>query len=274
MGADQCIAAFIEEQRAQSHKYQEEMRDLRRANAEQTAATQQKLDALIREVTALPEGAQVLRNAFAPANPMCAAGDSTAGATEPGGAETEAAPESPSGAPPKVGAPPAPEHSDGLDGCCEPATLPSVGSPSENEHITTSPRRPFAGFMGLLRNGATDHARGHMHPATHGDPPGHGLTDRLRTTPLAGPIGASARPRAPPRPLPPDPDAVGASNRSGPAHWDGDAPYLSASGPEGTLLTTPPNDLASPGTSLEGGARGESQGWHVPFGAFCQALSP
>jgi hypothetical protein len=40
------------------------MRDLHPANAEQTAATQQKLDALIREVTALPEGAQVLRNEF------------------------------------------------------------------------------------------------------------------------------------------------------------------------------------------------------------------
>ena len=106
------------------------MRDLHRANMEQTAAAQRKLDALIREVTALPEGAQGLRNAFAPASPLSVADASAAGATETGGAETEAAPESPSGAPPEVGAPPAPEHSDGLGDCREPATLPSAGSPA------------------------------------------------------------------------------------------------------------------------------------------------
>ena len=113
------------------------MRDLHRANAEQTAVTQRTLGALIREVTALLEGAQVLRSAFAPASPLSATDASAAGGTETGGTETEAAPASPSGVPPEVGAPPAPEHSDGLGDCRAPATLPSAGSPSGSEHITT-----------------------------------------------------------------------------------------------------------------------------------------
>ena len=48
------------------------MRELHQANAERSAATQRQLGTLIREVTALPEGAQVLRNALAPANLLSA----------------------------------------------------------------------------------------------------------------------------------------------------------------------------------------------------------
>jgi hypothetical protein len=95
------MAAFVEAQRAENRRYQEDMRDLHRASAALTVATQLKLDALIREVTALPEGAQVLRNAFTPANPSNAAEDGTSEAKEPGSAGSEAAPE-PDAPPPRV----------------------------------------------------------------------------------------------------------------------------------------------------------------------------
>ena len=81
---EQRSAAFIEEQRVQIRKFQEEMRELHQANAERKAATQRQLGTLIREVTALPEGAQVLRNALAPANLLSATDAGTTGAPEAG----------------------------------------------------------------------------------------------------------------------------------------------------------------------------------------------
>ena len=88
--SNQQMAAFVEAQRAENRRYQEEMRDLHRANAALlTVATQLELDALILEVTALHEGAQVLRNAFTPANLSNAAEDGTAEAKEPGSAGSE-----------------------------------------------------------------------------------------------------------------------------------------------------------------------------------------
>ena len=232
------------------------MRELHQANVERSAATQRQLDALIREVNALPEDAQVLCNALASANLPSATDAGTAGAPEAGSEVTEATPEPPSSVLPKFGAPPTPEHSNRLDDCREPATLPLTGSPSGSEHITTSPqRRPFASLMCLLRSGRpTDRALGQTRPVARRDPPEHGPTDRLRTPPPAGPVDALARLRTPPCPLPPDPNAVDAASRGGFARLVGDTPYLGASGPMSNASgTTLPGDPALPETTLEEG---------------------
>ena len=238
--AEQRNASFNEEQRVQTHKFQVEIRELLQANVERTAATQRQLDALTHEVNALPEGAQVLRKALASANLPSATDADTAGALGAGSEGTEATPEPPSGVPPKVGARPAPEHSNGLDDCREPATLPLVGSPSEHRHITTPPqRRPFTGLMCLLRSGRpADRALGQTRPETRGDPPEHDPTDRLRTSPSAGLVDTPVRLRTPPCPLPSDPNAVDPAPRGGFARLVGDAPYLSASGPKSDTSAT------------------------------------
>ena len=221
---------------------------------ERTAATQRPLDALIHEVNALPEGAQVLRKALASANQPNATDAGTAGTSGAGSERTEATPEPPSDVPPKVGAPPAPKHSNGLDDRWEPATLPLAGSPAENKFITTPPqRRPFTGLVCSLRSGRpADRALGQPRPVARGDPPEHGPTDRLRTSPPEGLADAPARLRTPPCPLLPHPNAVDAASRGGFARLVGDTPYLSASGPKSNIsATTLPGDPAHPGTTLE-----------------------
>ena len=247
--SSQQMAAFVEAHRAETRRYQEETRDLHSASAAQNIATQLKLDALIQAVTALPGGAQVLRDVFTPADPPNAAADGTAEAKEPGSAEPEAEPE-PDAPPTEGGAPPAPEHFDGLDDAYEPPTQPPASPLSASELIATPSSRPLTDLMGMLRNGVTNRSRGHTHPSARRYLPGPDLNDQLRATPPTSLIDASARLRTPPSPL--DRDAADASNRSGPAHWGKDAPLI-APGPDGTSRTaTPLIDTASPGTPPDG----------------------
>ena len=230
------------------------MRVLLQTNMERSAATQRQLDALIHEANALPEGEQVLRKALASASQPNATDTDTAETSGAGSEGTEATLEPPSDVPPKVGAPPAPEHSDGLDDRGGAATLPLTGPLDENKLIATPPHhRSFPGLMRLLRSGSpADHALGPPRPVTRGDPPVHDPTDRLRRAPPpAGPVDVPVRLRTPPCPPPPDPNAVDAAPHGGFARSAGDTSYLSASGPESdTSTTTLPRVPAHPGTML------------------------
>ena len=124
------MAAFVEAQRAENLRYQEQMVEMHRTSATANAETQSKLDALVRAVTELPDGAQVLRNVFKPPEPPSPAASETAEAATPGDAEV-ALKTNPDATQPKVGAPPTPELSDGLDVEHEPLTQPTTTSPPD-----------------------------------------------------------------------------------------------------------------------------------------------
>ena len=71
--------AFMEAQQAENRKCMEQMTELHRVSVAATTATQAKLDALVRAVTDLPEGAQVLRNVFDPPRHVERAGERNLG---------------------------------------------------------------------------------------------------------------------------------------------------------------------------------------------------
>jgi hypothetical protein len=108
------MAAFVEAQRAENLKYQAQMMELHRASVAANAETQAKLDALVRAVTDLPDGAQVLRDVFKPSDPSSASASGTPEAATSGEAEEESKSDS-NAPPPPVGAPPSPKLSNGLE---------------------------------------------------------------------------------------------------------------------------------------------------------------
>ena len=126
------------------HKFQEETRALLQTNMERGAATQRQLGALIHEVSTLPEGAQVLRKAAASADQSNATDTNTAETAGIGSEGAAAALEPPSYVAPDGGAPPTPEHSDGLDDHGKPAEPPSTGSQHEKKSLSRHRRNPVS----------------------------------------------------------------------------------------------------------------------------------
>ena len=133
--SEQRSAAFQEDMWVQAHKFQEEMRmlvqnTLARNVAVKTeaearnAATQRQLDALVATVKALPDGAQVLLKAAAAADQPDETDAGTAEKKSAGDGDAGGEEAAPSGTDPNAGAPPAPEHAEGLDDRGAPTETP------------------------------------------------------------------------------------------------------------------------------------------------------
>ena len=80
---------IMEAQQVENRKCMEQMTELHRGSVAATTATQAKLDALVRAVTDLPGGAQVLRNAFNPLDTTSAPASGTSETASAGTSEQE-----------------------------------------------------------------------------------------------------------------------------------------------------------------------------------------
>ena len=195
--SEQRDAAFQEDVRVQAHKFQEEMRLLVRTslarNAEvetaaeaRNAATQKQLGALVNAAKTLPDGAQVLLLAAASAKQSDAIDAGTAEEANAGCGEAAGEVKAPSDVVPHAGAPPAPEHSDGLDDHGAPVETPLSDELPARRRITTPTKiRLIPGLQQLFRNASrADHASSvSLQQEAHGDAPAPGPTDRPRHRP-------------------------------------------------------------------------------------------
>ena len=102
------------------------------------AATQRQLDALVNTAKTLPDGAQVLLKAAAFAEQPDATDAGTAGETNAGDGEAAGEVKAPSDVDPNIGAPPAPEHADGLDDRGAPIETPPSEELPAHRRITTA----------------------------------------------------------------------------------------------------------------------------------------
>ena len=114
--------------------------------------TQAKLDALVKAVTTLPEGARVLHSVFSSPGAL---GSPTSETSEPEPPETSGATAEEDAPPPTGGAPPSPEHADGLDEEHEPCAQPRRRSrclaPSLSRHPGPWPANAFRRWYVTVR---------------------------------------------------------------------------------------------------------------------------
>ena len=187
--------AFMEAQQAENRKCMEQMSELHRVSVAATTATQAKLDALVRAVTDLPEGAQVLRNVFDPPATSSALASGTPETASTGKAEQESTSEPDAPSPP-VGAPPSPEHSNGLEEEHEPLTQPTTISPPGTTVIATHWTMACGRFASMMRNGTASSPRGLTRSPLRECPPGLEPYERGLETASMGPVDAPPRLRA------------------------------------------------------------------------------
>ena len=251
--ANQRMAAFVDEQRAENLKYQTQMMELHRASAAANAEIQAKLDALVRAVTELPDGAQVRRNVFKSADPPSVSATGTSEVATPGDAEAEPKPDS--NAPPhKVGAPPSPELSDGLDDGHGPLTQPTTFSLPNTKGIATW-SRSFDRFASKLRSGTASRPQRHTRPPPLLErPPGPDLGGRNRETASTGLTDAQSRRHAR---LPLLDHYATDAHRSGSTYRSAGATPI-ASEPDQELRTTVPPPDAAPGTPSTASSEGNA----------------
>ena len=256
------IQALMEKHQEETRKYVAEMREMNRVTAEAAAVaaaaaagTQAKLDALVQAVHNLPEGAQVLRNAFSSPDTLSPA---TGGSPEPVPGTPEPAAKEEEDAPPTTGgAPPSPEHADGRDEERKPRVQPTTALLPDDRLNTTL----WARIRERLRTGVRDAAAGSPRRLTrplndHSSVPGP--SERIPTvavpTVTAGP--ADAPPRLPTRSHVLDRHAADAHG-NGQTPWSPDPTSSAAGTDQGTRTETPPNNAAPatpPAASPEGNA--------------------
>ena len=237
------MQALMEAQQAENRKYMAEMTELHRASAAATTATQAKLDALVRAVTDLPEGAQVLRNVFDPPGTSSAPADGISEPESPGTSEADAKAGT-DAPPPTGGAPPSPEHADGLDEEHEPCAQPTTIPPPGTTVITTPWAMACERLASVVRNGTAGSPRGLTRSPPRECPPGPEPYERGLKTAAMGPVDAP--PRLPARPHVPDRHATDAHG-NGPTPWSADATPV-ASEPDQDVRTETSSTDAAPGT--------------------------
>ena len=159
MGAEQLtlrsetraqIQLLIATHQEETRKNMEEMREMHRVATAAASATQARLDALVKAVTNLPDGARVLHNVFSPTD---ASGSPTSEISEPDPPRPPGAPTEEDAPPPTGGAPPCPENANGLDDEREPSVRPTRNPLPDAGHITT-PRALAERLSAVLRNNA------------------------------------------------------------------------------------------------------------------------
>ena len=179
MGAEQLtlrsdtraqIQAIMETHQEETRKYMAEMRELHRITATAASETQAKLDALVKAVTTLPEGARVLHSVFSSTGAL---GSPTSETSEPEPPEPSGATAEEDTPPPTGGAPPSPENANGLDDEREPSVRPTTTPLPDARHITT-PRALAERLSTVMRNGTAGISRRPARSQPSDCPPGPG----------------------------------------------------------------------------------------------------